>query len=233
MKPAKRDILVNSIGNTATWTLVWNLAHQPSIHGFKIFEYYRQPECRTDNDPDDKVHGLGGGKFIKESYAGNGRQMFIRHYHPEAQGNYQFMRACYGVAPLRDPMLSLLTLVHRVQTVDPVTTLARRVDYWEPFVEMWKVEPFDCVPIDVPETREALWKVFLERAELEYKPGDWIFTNTSGRSKPRTAYEARDIPAMLAADSRLVEPYNALRSKAEALRPFLETHGYQNLPWWK
>lgn len=251
MKSRERDLFLCSIGNTGTWTLVWNITQHPEVGGCKIVEYYRHPEFRPDLRAagDDKLHRIGvGGKEVQERYCDEGRMLLFRHFHaykgPPGSGGIAYtstdqvcddvlMRMCYGVTTLRDPVESILTVTHREQRVEHTATMATRAGLWPKLVEMYNKEHFKCIPLGNAEHSEAHWREYLKWAGLSPKAGDWGATNSSGRNAAHSAYSNGDLAAMLSLEPRMAEPVRILRDNVDTLRPFLEKYGYENLPWWK
>jgi hypothetical protein len=219
-------MIVISVRHTGTMFYVWYLSRHPNV---------------KDRPVDKTYDGMEG----KGTYA-NGN---VVHSHiGERPGEYdnnlkQWAEENRAVIPLRDPMLSIITHYRRnkknllvlleklrnsgefvtdgfklFSEMDPNKVLFMPVDqYWsvqERFNRLVSLEKHCDIKHDEAWTRSY--------------SNNWHIRNSVGDSEEKKAYLKGNVEAVWQAYPQDVE---YLLDNAKIIQPFLEKHGYNNLPW--
>lgn len=145
------------------------------------------------------------------------------------------------IVPLRDPLLALLTAHQRGRTEEERGILKARVlNGFAVLGGLWKQYNIHTLPVDLcagmteleryEHLRDAMrflgWPL---QPYLAMTSMLWPVINTTGKFTNKTLYGTRQIERI---QNTLSQDFEALQRTEDAVRPMLESAGYENLMWW-
>jgi hypothetical protein len=231
MKKAK-VIYVTSIQHTGTWFLLDMLACHPDVDGLCESRLVRPGDTYIFPGKTTILH-----KHIPMSAEGEvitlEQDRLLNVPHLAVIDTYKTL------IPLRDPLLSIITR----QSRHPDLTHTYLVHGFLHLTDLEKHPNVFFVPIDtdidLPQKRRLLRSACLHidiperltyiRRYAESWPVSNSFSYTEQNKSLKGHYYSRDIPELM---KTFPQEIKLLREKEGQLRPFLEKHGYKNLPWW-